>query len=177
MVIDGDQQESTQIDNTIENAFSNAKRIQFGWHITAQAFDKQINTTCLDISTSIIKDHEKITLNYMYLWIKCRCITYLQYKYSKYLFMKYLYCREVIVLFGIVFSNDVSLFVWKCVLTKEKHFLFCHRKNARYSGKYSNTPLKGTNYGLKHSSISTNPRLSMDNIIDILSALSDKYVI
>ena len=50
------------------------------------------------------------------------------------------------------------------------------RKNIRYYGEYSNTPLEGTNYGLKHSSICTHPRLSMDNSMVILSQLSEKHV-
>ena len=39
-----------------------------------------------------------------------------------------------------------------------------------------NTPLEGTNNGLKHSSISTHQGLSMDNSMVILNLLSDKHV-
>ena len=44
-------------------------------------------------------------------------------------------------------------------------------------GEYSNTPLEGTNYGLKHASVSTHPGLSMDNFMVILSVQSDKHVV
>ena len=44
------------------------------------------------------------------------------------------------------------------------------------TGEYSNTPLDGTNFGIKHASISTHPGLSMDNSMVILSVQSDKHV-
>ena len=46
----------------------------------------------------------------------------------------------------------------------------------QHYGEYSNTPLEGTNYSLKHSSICTHPGLSMDNSMVILSQLSEKHV-
>ena len=112
----------------------------------------------------------------MYSWMKLRCGTYLQYKYSWYLFIKYLYSKQIIDLFGITFSNNVSMFVRKHVLIHEKHFLYCNCSSRHY-GEYSNTPLEGTNYGIKHASISTNPGLSMDNSIVIMSLQSDKHVV
>ena len=36
--------------------------------------------------------------------------------------------------------------------------------------------MEGTNYGLKHASVSTHPGLSMDNSMVILSIQSDKHV-
>ena len=93
----------------------------------------------------------------MYSWMKGYCSSYLQYKYSRYLFMKCLYSREIINTFGVSFSNNVAMFVRKHVLPHEKTFLNCLRKNIRHYGEYSNTPLEGTNNGLKHSSISTHP--------------------
>ena len=68
------------------------------------------------------------------------------------------------------------MFVRKHVLPHEKSFLYCLRNHIRHYGEYSNTPLEGTNYGLKHSSISTHPGLSMDNSMIILSQLSEKHV-
>ena len=108
--------------------------------------------------------------------MKQRCVTYLQYKYSRYLFMKYLYSREIVNTFGVSFSNNVAMFVRKHVLPHEKSFLYCLRNHIRHYGEYSNTPLEGTNYGLKHSSISTHPGLTMDNSMIILSQLSEKHV-
>ena len=58
----------------------------------------------------------------------------------------------------------------------EKHFLFGCQNDIRQYGEYSNTPLEGTNFGLKHSSISTHPGLSMDSSMMILSVQSDKDV-
>ena len=37
--------------------------------------------------------------------------------------------------------------------------------------------MEGTNYGLKHASVSTHPGLSMDNSMVILSIQSDKHVV
>ena len=108
--------------------------------------------------------------------MKGRCSTYLRYKYSRYLFMKYLYSREIIDTFGVSFANNVAMFVRKHILPHEKTFLYCLRKNIRHYGEYSNTPLEGTNFGLKHSSIATHPGLSMDNSMIILSQLSEKHV-
>ena len=90
--------------------------------------------------------------------------------------MKYLYSREIINTFGVSFSNNVAMFVRKHVLPHEKSFLYCLRKNIRHYSEYSNTPLEGTNYGLKNSSISTQHGLSMDNSMIILSQLSEKHV-
>ena len=90
--------------------------------------------------------------------------------------MKYLYSPTVTHLFGVIFSNNVSMFVQRHVLVYEKHFLFCHHNDIRHYAEYSNTPLEGTNFGLKHSSISTHPGLSMDSSKMILSVQSDKHV-
>ena len=91
--------------------------------------------------------------------------------------MKYLYSKQIVDLFGIAFSNNVSMFVRNHVLIHEKHFLYCNCNSIRHYGEYSNTPLEGTNYGIKHASISTNPGLSMDNSMFIMSLQSDKHVV
>ena len=91
--------------------------------------------------------------------------------------MKYFYSKHIIDLFGIAFANNVSLFVRKHVLIHEKHFLYCNRTSIRHYGEYSNTPLEGTNFGIKHASISTHPGLSMDNSMVIMSLQSDKHVV
>ena len=79
-------------------------------------------------------------------------------------------------LFGVTFSSNVSMFVQRHVLVHENHFLFYHRNSISHYGEYSNTLLEGTNFGLKHSSISTHPGLSMDSSMMILSVQSDKHV-
>ena len=84
--------------------------------------------------------------------------------------------RGIVNTFGVSFSNNVALFVQKHVLPYENIFLYCLRSNIRHYGEYSNTPLEGTNFGLKHSSISTHPGLSMDNSMMILSQLSNKHI-
>ena len=177
VLTDGDSQEFTQIDNAKVNVIPNAKRFRCGWHIVAQGFDKHVDTTFPVLPSTVIDQHKKINLNWMYSWMKLRCGTYLQYKYSRYLFMKYLYSKQVVDLFGITFSNNVSMFVWKHVLIHEKHFLFCNRNSIRHYWECSNTPLEGTNYGIKHASISTHPGLSMDNSMVIMCLQSDKHVV
>ena len=176
VITDGDPQEFSQVDNAIESVIPNAKRVRCGWHIVHKGFDKYIDTTFPDIATSIINDHKKIIKNWMYSWMKRICPTYLQYKYSRYLFMKYIFSSQVVHLFGLAFSNNVAMFVRKHVLLHEKYFLYNQRSHIRHYGEYSNTPLEGTNFGLKHSSISTHPGLSMDSSMVILSLLSDKHV-
>ena len=91
--------------------------------------------------------------------------------------MKYLYSKHIIDLFGIAFANNISLFVWKHILIHEKHFLYYNPNYIRHHGEYSNTPLEGTNFGIKHASISTHPGLSMDNSMIIMSLQSDKHVV
>ena len=91
--------------------------------------------------------------------------------------MKYLYCKEVIGLFGITFFNNVATSILKHVFIHEKYFVHCYWNEIRHYGEYSNTLLEGANFGLKHSSISTHPRLSMDSSMVILSVHSDKYVV
>ena len=90
--------------------------------------------------------------------------------------MKYIFSSKVVNLFGLAFSNNVAMFVCKHVLLHEKYFLYSQRNHIRHYGEYSNTPLEGTNFGLKHSPISTHPGLSMDSSMVILSLLSDKHV-
>ena len=177
IITDGDPQEFSQIDNAILNVIPNAKRFRCGWHIVAQGFEKNVDTTFPDLPTTVIDENKKIILNWMYSWMKFQCHTYLQYKYSRYLFMKYLYSKHIIDLFGIAFANNVSLFVRKHVLICGKHFLYCNSNYIRYYGEYSNTSLEGTNFGIKNVSISTHPGLSMDNLMIIMSLQSDKYVI
>ena len=176
VITDGDPQEYSQVDNAIESVFPNAKRVQCGWHIVYKGFEKYIDMTFPDIPTTIINDHKKIIQNWMYSWMKRTCWTYLEYKYSRYLFMKYIFLSQVVNLFGLAFLNNVAMFVRKHVLLHEKYFLYCQRSQIRHYGEYSNTPLEGTNFALKHSSISTHPGLSMDSSMVILSLLSDKHV-
>ena len=109
----------------------------------------------------------------MYSWMKQRCITYQEYKYFRYLFMKYVLSPDIVNLFGLAFANNVSMFVRKHVILYD---FFCNRDEVRRYGEYSDTPLEGTNNGFKHSSISTHPGLFMDNYMVILSLLSDKHV-
>ena len=63
------------------------------------------------------------------------------------------------------FLNIVSTFGRQHILTCETYFLFYHQNEVWYYGEYSNTSLKGTNLGIKLSSISTHPRLSMENLM------------
>ena len=109
VITDRDPQEFTQIDNAIQNVIPNAKRVRCGWHIITQGFERHVNTTFPDIAASVVEKYKKRILNWMYSWMKPQCVTFLQYKYSRYLFMKYLYCKEVIDLFGITFSNNVAV--------------------------------------------------------------------
>ena len=176
VITDGDPQEYGQIDNAIETVIPNARRIRCGWHIVHQGFDRHVDTTFPNISSEVVNEHKKVLLNWMYSWMKRRCLTYLQYKYSRYLFMKYIYSKEFTDIFGVAFSNNISTFVRQHVTTHENYFLFCHRNSVRHYGEYSNTPLEGTNFGIKHASISTHPGLSMDNSMVILSVQSDKHV-
>ena len=176
VITDGDAQEFTQVDNAIVNVIPNAQRVRCGWHIVHQGFDRYVDTTFPDIPSSTIDEHKKIIMTWMYSWMKRRCITYLQYKYSRYLFVKYIYSPEIVNLFGLAFANNVSLFLRKYVVPYEKNFIYCNRKDVRHYGEYSNTPLEGTNNGLKHASIGTHPGLSMDNSMVILSLQSDKHV-
>ena len=164
------------MDNAIENVIPNAQRVRCRWHIVHQGFDRYVDTTFPDIPSTTIEKHKKIIMTWIYSWMKRRCITYLEYKYSRYLFMKYIYSPDIVNLFGLPFANNVSMFVRKHVIPYEIFFIFCNRNNVRHYGEHSNTPLEGTNNALKHSSMSTHPGLSMDNSMVILSLLSDKHV-
>ena len=55
VITDGDSQEFSQVDNAIESVIPNAKRVRCGWHIVHKSFEKYIDTTFPDISTSIVK--------------------------------------------------------------------------------------------------------------------------
>ena len=112
----------------------------------------------------------------MYSWMKRACPTYLQYKYYRYLFMKYIFSSKVVRLFGLAFLINVAMFLHKHALLHEKYFLYSHKNHICHYGEYSNTPIEGTNFDLKYSSISTHLGLSMDSSMVILSLLSDKHV-
>ena len=100
---DGDPQEFSQIiDNAINTVIPNTKRIRCGWHIVHQDFDRHVDTTFPSIPSEVVNEHKKIILNWMYSWMKRRCLSYLQYKYSRYLFMKYLYSKEFMDLLPIL---------------------------------------------------------------------------
>ncbi len=111
IITDGDPQKYTQVDNAIENALPNARRIRCGWHIVAQGFDKHVNTTFPNISSNIVEDHKQIILNWMYSWMKDTCTMYLQYNYSRYLIMKYLYSSAIFNLFMELHFETISHFL------------------------------------------------------------------
>ena len=52
--------------------------------------------------------------------------------------------------------------------------LFIHRKNVCHYFGYSNTPLEGENYALKHSAVHTHPQLLLQNSLQIVSQLAEK---
>ena len=87
--------------------------------------------------------------------------------------MKYIYSPQIVNLFGLAFANNVSMFVQKYVVLREKYFIHSNRSRIQHYGEYSNTPLEGTNFGLKHATISTHPGLLMDNSMVILSLQSN----
>ena len=95
VITDDDPQEFLQDDNAIKNIIPNAKRIRCAWHIVHQCFNRDVDTTFPDISSIIVDDHRKVIQNWMYSWMKRTCSTYLEYKYSRYLFMKHLHSRKL----------------------------------------------------------------------------------
>ena len=96
VITDGDPQEFLQVDNAMENVIPNAKRVRCGWHIVHQGFDRHVDTTFPYISSTVVDDHKKIIQNWMYSWMKRTCPTYLHYKNSRYLFMKYIYTPRLL---------------------------------------------------------------------------------
>ena len=60
VITDGGPQEFLQVDNAIENVIPNSKRIRCGWHIVHQGFDRYVDTTFPDISSTIVDNHKKI---------------------------------------------------------------------------------------------------------------------
>ena len=90
------------------------------------------------------------------------------------MFLKFLYSHEIISVFGTLLANSVSSFVNRHVFNWEKDMLFIHRKNVRHYFEYSNTPLEGENYALKHSGVRTHPQLPLQNSLQIVSQLAEK---
>ena len=90
--------------------------------------------------------------------------------------MEYLHSPKVTSLFGVTFSDNVSIFVRKHVLVHKKYFLFSHRNETRHYGEIPNAPLEVINFGLKHLSISTHPGFLMGNSMMILYVQSNKHV-
>ena len=130
-----------------------------------------------DLPSNVIQDQRSIILSWILGWTKDRCETYLEFRYSLFLFMKYIFSYVVTSRFGQAFPNNVAQFIRKHVLTWEKWILFCHRRTIRHYGEDTNCPLEGTNYGAKHSSIATHPQLPLENTFDILSTQSQKKVV
>ena len=96
--------------------------------------------------------------------MKHGCLSYIQCKYSRYVFMKYLYSKEFTDTFGVALSNNISTSIRQYVITHENYFLYCNWNTIRHYVEYSNTPLEGTNFEIKHLALSTHPGLSMDSI-------------
>ena len=176
IISDGDPQEYSQIDNAIAKYFPNVYRMRCGWHIIAKGFEKHIDTTFPDLPQDVVSQHMRIIQNWCYSWMKIDCETYLQFKYSYYLLCKYLYSPKIVSLFGIVFSNNVTMFLRRNVFTWEKWFLYCHRTKIKHYGEYTNNPLEGTNNMLKHATIKVHPQLRLDNSFQILNDQSKKKI-
>jgi len=176
IISDGDPQEYSQIDNATKMHFPSVTRVRCGWHIVAKGFEKHVDMTFPDVSSNLLEDHRRIIFSWIYSWMKCNCETYLEFKYSYFLFMKYLFSPVVTSTFGHAFPNNIASFLRKYVLTWEKWILFCYRKHIRHYGEYSNTPLEGTNFSIKHSAISTHPQLSLENSFQIISRQSKKKI-
>ena len=177
IISDGDPQEYLQIDNAIQVYFPSLTRVRCAWHIISKGLEDNVDMKFPDLPSNIIQDQRSIILSWILSWTKDRCETYLEFRYSLFLFMKYIYSYVVTSRFGQAFPNNVAQFIRKHVLTWEKWILFCHRRTIRHYGEDTNCPLEGTNYGAKHSSVATHPQLPLENTFEILSTQSQKKVV
>ena len=69
---------------------------------------------------------------------------------SKKLLVGFLLSESTIRLIGKQISSDIVTFLRRFIFPHEDYFAFHHYKNIRCFDEFSNTPLEGTNNGLKH---------------------------
>ncbi len=63
VINDGDPQEFSQVDDDIENVILNIKRVRCAWYIVHQGFDRYMDTTIPDISsTTVVENHTQIRI-------------------------------------------------------------------------------------------------------------------
>lgn len=177
IISDGDPQEYLQIDNAIQVYFPSLTRVRCAWHIISKGLEDNVDMKFPDVPADVVRDQRAIILSWILSWTKDHCETYLEFRYSYYLFMKYIFSFVVTSRFGQAFPNNIAQFIRRHVLTWEKWILFCHRRTIRHYGEDTNCPLEGTNYGAKHSSVGTHPQLPLENTFDILSTQSQKKIV
>ena len=170
IILDGDSQFFTQIDNAIRPYFKNVKRMPCGWYLIHKGWEWHVDNASQfnNVSMTEYWDIKQTLTSWMVSWMKGVCETRQEYKFSLYLITKYLKSSPIIHKYGTLFSMSVLMFIRKHVIQQEEWYAFYNHKDLHHNEEFSNTPLEGTNNAIKHSSSSTYPQMSMSNAMRIL---------
>ena len=103
--------------------------------------------------------------------------TYFQIERSKNLLVEFLSSDSTIELIGIQYSSDIVTFLRQFVFPNEDYFASFHYQNIRCFDEYSNTPLEGTNNGLKHCTLAVKGNMTIQQAsLYMLQQDSDKQL-
>jgi hypothetical protein len=91
------------------------------------------------------------------------------------LLIKFVTSSTTVNLIGVYESNAIVKFLRDYVFTHEDNFASYHYRNTRGFEEYSNTPLEGTNRGLKYSDFGVNKKMGVDkSAVNMIQQDEDK---
>jgi hypothetical protein len=178
VVMDGDSQETSQLDMAMQHYFPQATRGRCVWHIVKHGMDKHFpRPPCRKNSNhelyqkwELVKD---VIQNWIWSWSDARCETKEEFLLSKALFLKYMLSNQVEEALGQEGVSQLKEFYCKRIETHEDLFVFYRRSHLFHFDTNSNSAHEGTNHGIKYHSLAVKPTHGIVESTKILTQQSN----
>ena len=171
VIIDGDAQENSQIDNAIDKFFPHAKRFHCGWHIGNRSWMKQIEGLKSFPSEMQLFYEKMKDISHFWIYSLMKgtyCKVREEYIVSKNLFKRFLTTPSLYVGARKILVTNIKTWFKSYVEVHKDHYSY-YKKNSLCFGEYSNSVVEGVYNGMKHSSAPIIPSHSLHRAITILS--------
>ena len=188
VVTDGDSQEITQLEDSVNKFFPGVYRMRCSWHIIDRGWHKKVKVSLgghshrkrplhlrgkkrqtMQPPTELNKTARTI-YRWVFSWAQpSYCETEEEYLVSKALFMIFVQSNQVKDLFGSIFVDSVVTFVRENVFPHEDRFCYYKRHALFHLETHTNCGHEGTNNGVKHCSSPVMPQNRLDRAIKTLN--------
>ena len=178
-ITDGDSQETSQLDNAIDQLFPQAFRVRCIWHAVDRGMAtnfpkcpviKQTRDAHLRLQRKKYDKAELQVRHFLWSWAEPDCQTFEEFRLSNCLFLMFLDSKE----FADAMPNPQAViqaerFYRKNIFPLLDHIVFYKRKQLLHFDTNSNSAHEGTNRGMKSHAAPTNPQHTLEKATKVLS--------